>query len=100
MNTNKLKQSVALINEAFSKTETASPLPIYTIEQFSKRNPAFTEAALRNLTFKASARYSSLGEILGNGLIESGALLRLGRKVLIHEPRFFNWLDSQQNRVV
>ena len=73
--------------------------PVYlTVEQFSQRNPAFTPAALRNLIFKADERQSTKGTIPGNGLIESGAIVRLGRKVLIVESRFFDWVESQQER--
>jgi len=65
------------------------------VAQFSERNPAFTESSLRNLIFKADPRESTLGTIRGNGLVESGAIVRLGRKVLIHEGRFFAWVDAQ-----
>jgi len=75
------------------------PLPVYTVSQFSVRNPAFTESALRNLIFKADERQSSKGVISGNGLIECGAILRVGRKVLIHEERFFNWVNEQNGGV-
>jgi hypothetical protein len=67
-----------------------------TVSQFSEANPAFTESAIRNLIFKAEERQSSRETIPGNGLIESGAIVRLGRKVLINETRFFEWLESQQ----
>lgn len=70
--------------------------PYFTVAQFSKRNSAFTEPAIRNLVFKADARESTLGPVSGNGLIECGAIVRLGRKVLIHEERFFEWLEKQQ----
>lgn len=70
-------------------------LPRYlTVAQFAERNPAFSESAIRNIVFKADARKSTRGTIPGNGLIECGALLRLGRKVLIHEGRFFQWIES------
>lgn len=75
------------------------PLPVYTVRQFSLRNPAFTESALRNLIFKADERQSSKGAIRGNGLIECGAILRVGRKVLIHEERFFTWVNEQNGGV-
>lgn len=65
-----------------------------SVRQFSIRNPAFTELSLRNLIFKANKRQSSKGVIAGNGLLEAGAILRLGRKVLINEERFFNWIES------
>ena len=68
----------------------------FTVEQFANAQPAFTAAALRNLIFKAEDRVSTLGTISGNGLIESGAIIRLGRKVLINEVRFFDWLEAQQ----
>ena len=84
---------------ASAATEALSELhggPTYfTVAQFSLRNPAFSEPAVRNLVFKADARNSTLGTIPGNGLIESGAIVRLGRKVLIHEGRFFKWIESQ-----
>lgn len=69
---------------------------VLTVRQFSRRNPAFTEAALRNLIFKAEPRQSSRGPIPGNGLTEAGALIRIGRKVLIDETAFFAWMDAQQ----
>jgi hypothetical protein len=31
-----------------------------------------------------------------NGLAKSGAIVRMGRKVLINEPRFFEWLETSQ----
>ena len=46
------------------------PRPLYfTVAQFSERNPAFSQSALRNLVFKADARESTRGTIPGNGLI-------------------------------
>ena len=66
---------------------------LYTVEQFARVEPAFTAAALRNLIFKAEPRHSSKGEIPGNGLIECGALVRRGRKVMIHRERFLEWLQ-------
>ncbi len=65
-----------------------------TVEQFSNDNPCFTPSALRNLIFKADERQSSNGVIAGNGLLESGAIVRIGRKVLINEDRFYQWIDS------
>jgi hypothetical protein len=87
--------TAAALNAAFPEP---TPRPAYlTVEQFSQRNPAFTPAALRNLIFKADERQSTKGTIPGNGLIESGAIVRLGRKVLIVESRFFDWVESQQS---
>lgn len=76
-----------------------SDLPLrpgyFTVAQFAKRNRAFTEPAIRNLVFKADARESTRGTIPGNGLIEAGAIVRIGRKVLLNEGRFFAWVESQ-----
>ena len=68
-----------------------------TVRQFSERNPAFTEPSVRNLIFKADPRESSLGKIPGNGLVEAGAIVRIGRKVLISEPRFFAWVEGHRS---
>ena len=34
-----------------------------------------------------------------NGLKRSGAVVRVGRKVLINVDRYFQWIDSQQGNV-
>lgn len=70
-------------------------MKLHTVAQFSSAFPAWTQPALRNLKFKAEKRQSSRGEIPGNGLIESGAIVRVGRKVLIDEERFFDWVKAQ-----
>ena len=82
-------------NNTGNNIQAQSPIrPVFTVCQFAKRNPAFTEAALRNLIFKADTRQSTRGEIPGNGLLEAGAIVRIGRKVLIDETAFFAWVDS------
>ena len=68
---------------------------ILTVGLFCERNPSFSQPAMRNLIWKAEERYSSKGEIPGNGLLEAGAILRVGRKVLIDEERFFEWVRKQ-----
>jgi hypothetical protein len=70
-------------------------MKLHTVAQFSAAHPAFTQAALRNLIFKAGPRHSSKGEIPGNGLNEAGALVHIGRKVLIDEDGFFGWVRQQ-----
>lgn len=65
-----------------------------TVRQFSEKHPAFSQGAIRNLIFLAEDRKTSKGTIPGNGL--SVALVRIGRKVLIDEARFFEWIDQQQ----
>jgi hypothetical protein len=65
-----------------------------TVRQFSEKHAAFSQGALRNLIFLAESRKTSNGVIPGNGL--SGALVRIGRKVLIDEAKFFEWIEGQQ----
>ncbi len=87
----------AAVQAAFPETAPQAA-PLFSVEQFAIRQPAFTEAALRNLIFKAEPRHCSSGEIPGNGLVECGAIIRLGRKVLIDEGRFLGWIRSKANK--
>lgn len=70
------------------------PRTLLTVRQFAEKHPAFTQGALRNLIFQANARYASTGKIEGNGL--GPALVRVGRKLLLDEVRFFEWIDNLQ----
>ena len=81
-----LKAIASAIKSAYP--EAPSSYTYLTVRQFSERNPAFTEPSVRNLVFKADSRESSFGTIPGNGLLEAGAIIRIGRKVLIHEESF------------
>ena len=58
-----------------------------TVRQFSEKTPAFSQGSLRNLIHLSTERYSSKGKIPGNGL--DTALVRIGRKVLIDDQKFF-----------
>ena len=87
-------ETTAAFNAAYH--EIPARRVILTVRHFTHRNPAFTEAAMRNLVFKADERKSTKGIIAGNGLIEAGAIVRIGRKVLIDEARFFDWVEAQQ----
>jgi hypothetical protein len=55
---------------------------ISTVKQFCHKYPAFTEGGIRDRIFHADS----------NGLKKFGAILRNGRRVLIDEEKFFNWL--------
>jgi len=74
-------------------SQTYAPV-LSTIRQFSERYPAFSQGSLRNLIHLSSERYSSKGKIPANGL--NIALIRIGRKLLINEVRFFQWIEEQQ----
>lgn len=67
-----------------------------TIEQTAKLYP-FTPASLRDLIFRANDRQNSRGEIIkGNGLAKSGAVVRIGRKILLDLDGFESWIDSHR----
>ncbi|MCX7104815.1 MAG: hypothetical protein NTU70_06005 [Methylococcales bacterium] len=57
-----------------------------TVQQFVNKHTAFNTGGLRSLIFNETT----------NGLKESGAIVRIGRKVLIDENKFFAWVQSQQ----
>jgi hypothetical protein len=77
----------------------ASPRELRTVSQFAEQWQAWTRPALRNLILNARDRLNSRGEkIAGNGLEEAGAVIRLGRRVLIDERAFFRWLATQQKK--
>ena len=57
-----------------------------TVGQFVNQHPAFNIGGIRANIFNAST----------NGLAKSGAIVRIGRKVLIDESLFMGWVQSQQ----
>jgi hypothetical protein len=63
--------------------------PIFsTVSQFYERHPAFKPGGIRALIFNEKT----------NGLAEYGAIVRIGRKVLIDEDKFFAWIEAQNKR--
>lgn len=75
-------------NTATETTEAMQPARLYsTVQQFSEKHHAFTVASLRALIFNANT----------NGLNESTAIVRIGRKVIINEDKFFDWLESKHS---
>lgn len=83
------------MNGSAENTHSNATPALFTVAQFAERHPAWTQPSLRNLIHKATSRHSSLGVVEGNGLAECGAILRVGRKVLISEPRFFAWVEDK-----
>ena len=64
--------------------------PLYTVRQFAQRHTWITLGGLRWLLFNRKF----------NGLEKSGAIIMLGRKLLIDEQLFLQWLRHQgQDRV-
>lgn len=75
----------------------SAPRTLRTVNQFAAAWDAWTPPALRNLILNAADRVNSRGErIPGNGLAEAGAIVRIGRRVLIDELSFFRWIAEQQ----
>ena len=67
-------------------TETTQTAIIYsTVNQFTNKHPAFTKGGIRALIFNENS----------NGLAKAGAVVRIGRKVLIDDSKFFAWIESQ-----
>ncbi len=60
-----------------------------TVTQFIEKHIAFKNGGIRALIFN---EYS-------NGLAKSGAIVRIGRKTLIDETKFFTWIESQNKGV-
>ncbi len=71
---------------------------LLTVKDFSQRHPVFTEGSLRWHIFNANTRQTSRGVIPGNGLIEAGAIKRIGRKVVLDEEKFLEWVDACQEQ--
>jgi len=57
-----------------------------TVNQFVLINEFVTLGGLRDLIFKEHQ----------NGLAKAGAIVRLGRKVLIDEAAFYAWIESKK----
>ena len=87
--------SVSTIHAALAATATS--LRFATIKQAAIVRPVFTEAAYRDIRFKAFDRVNSRGEVIkGNGSGEFGCWIEVGGKVLLDLPKFDAWLESQK----
>jgi hypothetical protein len=60
-----------------------------TVSQFVNQHAAFNTGGLRSLIWNEHQ----------NGLAKSGAIVRIGRKILIDESLFMGWVQSQQKAV-
>ena len=67
-------------------TTTSPNRVLLTVRQFAERHPFLTESSLRFQIFNRAS----------NRLESSGAIVRLGRKILIDEDKYFGWVDGQQ----
>jgi hypothetical protein len=57
---------------------------LLTVNQFVATHKAFTSGGIRALIFNENS----------NGLAKVGVVIRLGRKVLINEEKFFAWVEG------
>jgi len=60
---------------------------LQTVTQFAENNPAFPVGGLRWQIFNEDK----------NGLKAAGAIIRVGRKVLIDAEKYFQWVYSQNH---
>lgn len=58
---------------------------LLTVRQFSEKHPAFPVGGIRWQIFHSAT----------NGMDEAGVILRVGRKVLLDEDRYFQLLDKK-----
>lgn len=82
------------------ESQAGKPLRVASVKQIASQPPyegVFTESALRALIHNAEPRFSTRGQqIPGNGLMEVGAILRVGRRILFDLDRFDAWLTSHR----
>jgi len=64
------------------------PIPnLLTVKQFIEKHQAFCNGGVRQQIFKAEE----------NGMNEAGCLVRVGRRVLIDEEKYFDWIIKESN---
>ena len=60
-----------------------------TVQQFCDIHKAFKIGGVRSIIFNEHK----------NGLAESGAIVRIGRKVFVDQNKFFEWIQSQNRKI-
>ena len=63
-------------------------LTLLTVPQFCANHSFISQSGLRFQIFNAD----------NNGLSSLGAIVRMGRKVLIDESRYFEWVESLRKK--
>ena len=66
---------------------------LLTVRRFAAKHEAFSEASLRWLIFKAGCPETDADHEHDAAL--NDALIRIGRRVLINEQKFFDWLTRK-----
>ena len=62
---------------------------LLTVSQFTERNPAFSVGGLRSLLFYR-----------GDDALKAGAICRFGKRILIDEARFLEWVREGGTAVI
>ena len=70
-----------------TKQQTTTPI-LSTVPQFCAKHSFISQGGLRFQIFNAD----------NNGLSSFGAIVRMGRKVLIDESRYFEWVESLREK--
>ena len=65
-----------------------APPALLTVSQFCIKHAFITQGGLRFQIFNAD----------NNGLASFSAIVRMGRKVLIDESRYFEWVESLREK--
>ena len=69
------------------QTEAQNPTELFTVNDYTKRRPAFTKGGLRHLFFHQ-----------GEDLEKAGAIVRFGSRILIDDAAFLAWLKAGNAR--
>ena len=69
------------------QTEAETPTELYSVNDYTKRRPAFTKGGLRHLFFHQ-----------GEELEKTGAIVRFGARILIDDTAFLAWLKAGNGR--
>lgn len=72
------------------------PRRLSTVSAFSKRHEAFTESSLRWMIHAAKPRNGAMALNPPNGFAE--AFVRIGRRVLIDDAKFFEIVAKQSGQ--
>ena len=76
-----------MVEATTNETKGADGVPVLlTVTQFCKRHPAFTAGGMRHLLF-----FDPEG-------MREACIVRFGRRVLIDEAAFFDWLRANRGR--
>ena len=80
----KIVKNIQNPSEIITASETGNVEKVLTVDQFILKYKCFTKGGIRSYIFFEDT----------NGLKKSAAIIRIGRKILIDEEKFFNWIRN------